>query len=156
MLKALKKGSTIEQVVHAFSLCKKIGIDTLADFIIGGPDQTRADVEETINFAVKLNPTYVQFTLMTPFPGTELYRMGMEKGLIKTDYWHEFARNPSEDFETPVWEEHLNKDELLDLFSKAYKRFYHRPTFILRELFKVRSFGELYKKARIGLKTFSI
>lgn len=154
LLKALKKGTTIEQALHAFSLCKKIGIETLADFIIGGPDQTRADVEETIDFAVKLDPTYVQFTIMTPFPGTELYRTGMARGVITNDYWREFARNPAEDFETPVWEEHLKRDELLDLFSKAYKCFYHRPAFILRELFKVRSFGELYGKVRIGLNTF--
>lgn len=156
LLNVLKKGITIEQVVHAFSLCKKIGIETLADFIIGGPDQTRTDVEDTINFAVTLNPTYVQFTIMTPFPGTELYRIGMDRGVITTDYWREFARNPAEEFETPVWEEHLTRAELLDLFSKAYKRFYHRPAFIFRELFKVRSFGELYGKVRIGLKTFSM
>jgi len=155
ILKALKKGITIEQVLTAFHLCKKIGIETLADFIIGGPEQTRADVEETINFAIKLNPTYVQFTVMTPFPGTELYQIGMDRGLIKTDYWHEFAKNPTENFETPVWEENLSREELLDLFSRAYKHFYHRPIFILRELFKVRSFKEFYGKARIGLRMFS-
>ncbi len=91
---------------------------------------------------------------MTPFSATELYRLGMEEGIIRTDYWREFARNPSEDFETPVWEENLDREELLELFQKAYKRFYLRPTVILRELFKIRSFGEFYAKARIGLKTF--
>lgn len=156
MLKALRKNITIEQVLLAFHLCKKIGIDTLADFIIGGPGQTRADVEETINFALKLDPAYAQFTVMTPFPGTELYHMGLSKGLIKNDYWREYAKNPTENFETPVWEEHLSREELLNLFGQAYQRFYKRPKYIIRELYKIRSFGEFYRKARIGLKTFSI
>ena len=156
MLKALRKDTTVEEVLLAFQLCKKIGIDTLADFIIGGPGQTRSDVEDTTNFSIKLDPDYVQFTIMTPFPGTELYRMGIANGLIKTDYWREFANNPTKNFETPVWEEHLSRSELLDLFSQAYQRFYRRPKYIIRELYKIRSFGELYRKARIGIKTFSV
>ncbi len=155
MLKALRKNITVEEVLLAFNLCKKVGIDTLADFILGGPGQTRSDVEETINFALKLDPSYVQFTVMTPFPGTELYRMGLSRGLIKNDYWREFAKNPTEDFETPVWEEHLSRDELLTLFSQAYHRFYKRPKYIIRELIKVRSFGEFYRKAKLGMKTVS-
>lgn len=156
MLKALRKNITLEEILLAFQLCKKIGIDTLADFILGGPGQKRSDVEETINFALKLDPSYVQFTIMTPFPGTELYAMGLDRGIIKKDYWREYAKNPTENFETPVWEEHLSREELLFLFSQAYQRFYRRPKYILRELLKVRSFGEFYRKARIGVKTFSL
>lgn len=155
MLKSLRKNITIEEVTRAFQLCKKIGIETLADFIIGGPDQTKKDVEETIDFALKLDPSYAQFTVMTPYPGTDLYQMGMDRGLIKTDYWKEFARNPSLNFKTPVWEEHLNRDELVELFHHAYRKFYRRPRYVLRELFKVRSFDEFYRKARIGLKALS-
>ncbi len=156
MLKALRKDTTVKEVVLAFQLCKRIGIDTLADFIIGGPGQTKSDVEDTLNFAIKLDPDYVQFTIMTPFPGTELYRMGMADGSIKKDYWREFAENPTGNFETPVWEEHLSRSELLDFFSRAYQRFYRRPKYIIRELYKVRSFGEFYRKARIGVKAFSV
>ena len=155
MLKALRKDTTVEEVELAFKLCKKIGIDTLADFIIGGPEQTKSDVEDTLNFAIKLDPDYVQFTIMTPFPGTELYRAGLADGLIKKDYWREFAKKPTESFETPVWEEHLSKSELLDYFSRSYQRFYRRPKYVIRELYKIRSFGELYRKARIGMKAIS-
>ncbi|MBI4690180.1 MAG: radical SAM protein [Nitrospirae bacterium] len=156
MLKSLRKNITVEEVIQAFRLCKKIGIETLADFIIGGPDQTRQDVLETIDFALRLNPSYAQFTIMTPFPGTDLYQLGMDKGLIKTDYWREFAKNPAENFETPVWEEHLKREELLELFQLAYKRFYRRPGYILKEVSKIRSFGEFYRKARVGLKALSV
>ncbi|MGK5091014.1 radical SAM protein [Deltaproteobacteria bacterium TL4] len=153
MLRVLKKGINMQQVFKAFELAKKYKIDTLADFIIGGPDQKREDCLDTINLAIKLDPTYVQFTIMTPFPGTELYAMALERGIVTHDIWKQFAENPNSDFETPLWEEHLSREELMQLFTLAYKRFYRRPKLILREILKVRSFREFIAKAKVGIKT---
>ena len=154
-LDALRKGVTVEQAENAFRLCRKLRISTLADFILGGPGQTAADLEETIAFSLKLDPDYVQFTVMTPYPGTELYRLGLEQGIIKTDYWREFAKKPSPDFQTPVWEENLSRPELVEFFHQAYRRFYRRPKIVFRELFKIRSGRELFRKAAVGLSVLN-
>lgn len=154
VLKVLRKGITIEQVRNAFEMTRNIGIETLAYFMIGLPGETRAQILETINFAKKLDPDFVQFSVTTPYPATLLYHMGLEKGIIKKDYWKEFAENPSTDFVPELWEENLSRKELLELLKHAYKRFYIRPKYVLKRILQVRSFKEFRRKAKAGLKVF--
>jgi len=152
ILKVLRKGITLERALEVFRLTRKVGITTLAYFMLGNPGETREQMAETLRFARKLDPDYIHLSLTTPFPGTELYRMGLEQGLFKSDYWREFARDPRPDFVPELWTEVLSRDELAGLLREGYKSFYRRPGYLLRRLLEVRSLGELWRKARVGLK----
>ncbi|KAF0123192.1 MAG: methyltransferase [bacterium] len=156
VLRALKKGTTLKQSEEAIKMTKNLGITTLADFMIGSPGEERGDILKTIDFALRLKPDFAQFTITTPYPATELYRFGLDNGLIKDDYWKRFAEDPDENFETPVWEETLPKEELMELLNTAYRRFYLRPGYIVRSTLKVRSFAELKRKAKAGFKVFKV
>lgn len=152
ILKVLKKGITLDKAIDVFRLTKKIGISTLAYFMIGSPTETKADILETIEFAKKLNPDFVHITITTPFPATDIYKKGIEEGIIKTDFWQKFAQNPTKDFQPQYWEENLTLAELTELLTFAYKTFYTRPTYILKELLQVQSISELKRKAKAGMK----
>lgn len=154
ILKNLRKGITLEQVKTAFGYCKKLRIQILADFMIGSPGETRQDIIETIVFSRKLGADYAQFSLTTPYPGTDLYREALVKGIIKSDVWSGFAKDPKNDFIPPLWEENLSREELIDLLSLAYKKFYLSTGFVIRELFKIGSVKELATKMKAGLKLF--
>jgi len=155
-LKILKKGITLQQAQKAIHLAREVGMTTLADFMLGSPNETKEDILQTIEFALNLNPDYAQFSITTPYPATELYTMGFKSGLITQDYWREFAANPTSDFKTPVWEENLKKEELVKLLNLAYKKFYTRPNYILKQMFSISSIGEFKRKAKAGLKVFSL
>ncbi len=152
ILKVLKKGTTLEQVRNAIRWSKKVGISTLAYFMIGSPGETREQIMQTINFAKKLEPDFAHFSITTPFPATELYMLGLKEGIIKSDYWRDFAKNPSENFETPYWEENLPRKELIELINLAYKKFYVRPKYVIKSAMRVRSFEEFKRKAKAGLR----
>ena len=156
ILNVLRKGITLEMAAEAFRLTKKIGIQTLGYFMIGSPEETKEDILTTIKFAKKLNPDFVHFTITTPYPGTDLYRLGLKNGLLPRDYWQEFAANPSRDFRPLVWEENLTQGELMVLLKKAYQSFYFRPSYILRRLKEVSSARELMVKAAMALKLLKI
>lgn len=156
ILKILKKGITLDQVREAFMLTKKIGISTLAYFMIGSPTETREDIIKTINFAKELDPDFVHITILTPFPATELYKKGLSEGIIDKDFWREFAKDPTDDFQPEYWEENLSREELIELLNHAYKSFYVRPGYIFRELTKVRSLAEFKRKMRAGLKVLGL
>jgi hypothetical protein len=95
-------------------------------------------------------------TILTPFPGTKIYHDGLAKGIIKRDYWKEFAANPRSDFVSPHGDELFTKDELNDLLIRGYRSFYLNPLYVLRRIQNVRSLGELKKKAVAGLKVFNM
>ena len=120
--------------------------------MLGSPTETREDILKTIEFAIKLEPDFVHFSLTTPFPATELYHLGLEKKVLEYDYWKEFSQNPKTDFIPSLWEENLSRDELIEMLRYAYKRFYTRPKYVVKELFKIRNFKELARKLKAGLK----
>jgi anaerobic magnesium-protoporphyrin IX monomethyl ester cyclase len=152
ILKVLQKGINLQQAKEVFALTKKYKMQTLAYFMIGAPKETRKDLEKTFKTAVWLNPDFLHLTILTPFPGTPIYREGLESGIIKKDYWREFAINLDKDFQPPHWEEHFTRRELEQWITRGYKKFYTRPVYILKRLFSIRSWGEFKRKAAAGLK----
>jgi radical SAM superfamily enzyme YgiQ (UPF0313 family) len=151
ILKVIKKGFTVKKVKEVFKLTKKCGIENLAYFMIGLPSENLKNIQDTFDLAKELKPDYVHTTIFSPYPGTELYYLGLEKGIIKKDIWKEFAQDPKEGFKFPVWEENFTRDQLYKMIVKFYKSFYLRPSYILSRSIKVRSRSELMKKAKAGL-----
>jgi len=88
VLRALRKEITVEQTRKAFEACKKVGIDTLAFFMVGGPYETRQTAERTIRLAWKIAPTFVAAAECRIFPpGTELARLARKQNLVEDDHW---------------------------------------------------------------------
>ena len=156
ILSILRKGITLKQIRNAFEWSKKIGIETLAYFIIGSPQETREDIEETIKLAKKLKPDYANFSIMTPYPATDIYKLGLKTKVLSHDYWKEFAQNPRSDFIPFFWEEILSQKELIQLVEKAYRSFYLSPGYIIRKILKLRSWSEFKTKAKAGLDVLKI
>lgn len=154
IIERLNKGITIPQVAETFALTRKIGIPVLAYFMIGNPGETRADILETFRVMRELNPDYVHLTILTPFPGTEVYAEAMECGVIQTDVWRSFAADPRSDFVPLVWEEHLSREELQSLLVQGYRGFYLRPRYILKRLWALRSWPEFRRKVAAGMGVF--
>jgi radical SAM superfamily enzyme YgiQ (UPF0313 family) len=156
VIETLRKGITVEQVRRVFRETKEAGIAILAYFMIGSPGETREQMRESLRLARELAPDYMHLSITTPFPETDLYRMGFEKGVLTEDYWRTFARNPQKGFIPKVWEEHLTRDELVEMLHSAYREFYLRPSYIWKRLKGLRSFSDLKAKARAGFKVFRI
>ncbi|MHB8132426.1 MAG: B12-binding domain-containing radical SAM protein, partial [Mobilitalea sp.] len=156
VLKALKKDINLEQVAQTFKLTRKYDIPILAYFMIGNPSETRDDIDKTFELMRKLKPDYVHLTIFIPFPGTQIYANGLKSGLIKEDYWRAFAMNPSPSFVAPFWDEVFNRDEMEELLGEGYRKFYFRTSQLVKMAMKIRSVGELYKKAKAGAAVFQM
>lgn len=95
ILKFIKKGITAEQSLAAARLCKKHKILILADYMIGIPTETDADIEQTLELAKKIRAEMISVTYFTPIPGSELFEYCKNNGLIKIDKYENFSRNPT-------------------------------------------------------------
>jgi anaerobic magnesium-protoporphyrin IX monomethyl ester cyclase len=151
ILKRLNKGIDLARVREVFKLTKKVGMDTLAYFMLGNPGETRADIDRSLALAMELQPDMLHLTIFTPFPATRLYQEALDNGLIREDVWRRFAQHPIRDFEPPIWEEHFTKRELQGLITRSYKSFYLRPEYVWRRLLRLRSFAEFKRKFKAGL-----
>lgn len=148
-LKYIKKGITVEQIKTAFRICKELKIITIADYMVGLPfEKTKQDIINNINFCISLKPNYAMFSLLTIFPNTPLYFQAIQKGLINQQRWIDFCLNPTKDFYLDYWEEFFTRDELLDFYDLAYKKFYFRISYVIQSILSLRSFAELKRKIK--------
>lgn len=143
VLKFIKKSTTTPQIKEAVKMAKKAGIAVRGFFMIGFPTETKEEIIQTINFAKELNVDVAQFMVATPFPGTEMWNIATENGRINNEDWSNFTFYAPD--KMPFSSENFTDQELVSLYKKAYRSYYLRPAFILRQLFKIRSFTDMQR-----------
>ena len=147
MLDKMKKRAKLEDAEKAIALCKKHGIKTYGLFLIGLPWETLETVKQSVDFAKKINPSFLDFNIAYPLPGTEYYRIAKEMGLFsdqdlsKGDYARPIVRTLT-----------LSTAQLISLRKKALLGFYLRPTYIFNTLRDIRSFHVFVNYVRSGLR----
>jgi len=139
----LRKGCTIKDVVDGARWISNAGIDVHLTVMVGYPWETRADAEATHKLCKMLmNKGYaemLQATVLVPYPGTPLYKEGLEKGWFRIDPQDYDRYDMTEPcFTTPDME----PMEVVEFAQKIYKSFLS-PRFVLRRLGKVRSWNDV-------------
>ena len=85
ILRKIRKGITVEQVMKAAEIISRVGLRWRAFFIIGIPGETKADMEDTMRIIHKIKPHAAELSVFAPYPGSDLYDEVIEKGLINKD-----------------------------------------------------------------------
>ncbi len=88
ILKYVRKGITTEQIYNAIHFLKKYKVPVKLNVLIGSsPLETKETLRHTLNEAKKLKVDQVMFNIVSPFPGTEFYKLCKENGWLSTpDY----------------------------------------------------------------------
>ncbi|MGH9158422.1 MAG: B12-binding domain-containing radical SAM protein, partial [Vicinamibacteraceae bacterium] len=147
MLDRMKKRAKLADAERAIALCKQHGLKTYGLFLIGLPWETRETVEQTIAFAKKLDPTFLDFNIAYPLPGTEYYRVAKEMQLFDE------ADLPRGDYARPIVRTmSLSTDELIALRRKALLSFYLRPSHVVETLRGVDSPRVLFNYVKSGVR----
>lgn len=148
MLDKIGKRITLDDVRLTVKIFKKAKIRIYNYFVIGLPWEDEESVEDTIDFAIELDSDFISFYTATPLPGSKFYDYAKENNLINSETSFSSAY-----FYPSVNTHHLSKERVFELHKKAIKRFYLRPSYILRMVTRIRSFTEFknYFKAGLGV-----
>ena len=148
ILDRVKKGVKVSQIELAFANARKAGLKTFGTITFGLPGETRETIRDTIRFAKKLDPDFIQFCITTPYPGTEFFSYLEEKRFLLTKEWSQYNGSSNAVFEYPE----LTRDELKKSLSMAWRAFYFRPSKIIQQLRRIKSMDDLKRILR-GLRT---
>ncbi|MBM3463283.1 MAG: radical SAM protein, partial [Armatimonadetes bacterium] len=136
----------LEDSRRVFKWCKELGMKSCAYIMLGIPwEKSRDDIKRTVDFVNELDPDFVVYALMSPYPGTPLWKKGAELGLWESDLWDRFLINPSmeHDHLPTVWTEHMSKEELFQVFKEVNREFYFNPRKLLKTLLDIQSLAQL-------------
>ena len=146
----ISKQLTLEQVRAAFKAAKEVGMETIGFFIIGLPGETEETMDDTIRFAIELDPVVANFSMATPFPGTEMSRIVKEKGRLLVKDYDDFAFFEGKaSFEMDGMAAELVERK----WKEAYRRFYLRPSRVMRTLLRKETWLDLPRTVQVAWRT---
>ena len=123
ILRDTKKGIDRDTIQEGICLTREAGMETACFFMLGFPGETRSEMEETLKFARKLNPTYASFHVVTPYPGTALGALASSS-----------PDAPDRDMSLRTCCEDHSPIFLDKMIRKAYLSHYIRPAYVLARL----------------------
>jgi len=153
ILHNIKKGLRVDVARQFTKDCHDLGIVIHGTFILGLPGETLETIEETIRYAIEINPHTIQVSLAAPYPGTFLYNQAVENG------WFDGTDHLLTDGGTQIAQlsyPHLSSQVIFDKVEEFYKRFYFRPRkigAIVGEM--VRDFDMMKRRLREGVEFFN-
>jgi len=70
MQKRIRKNLDLEKIEEELQCCRQIGISTTCGIIVGFPDETQAQLLETVRLLQRLDPNLIQALAFFPMPGS--------------------------------------------------------------------------------------
>jgi radical SAM superfamily enzyme YgiQ (UPF0313 family) len=101
------------------SLCRSMGIRTVAGFMIGFPDDTEGSIRKVLWYAKMVNPTCANFNIVTPYPGTEFFEE-MKDQIADFDYSRYSVYTPVMKYKN------LTSEQVQQLHAKCFTSYYFR------------------------------
>jgi anaerobic magnesium-protoporphyrin IX monomethyl ester cyclase len=120
MLDSYGKKAGTDDARRAIAILKDNNVRVTGAFILGALNETEEMIESTIEFAKELDPTRAQFSLLTPYPGANLYKRAVDR-LLTRDYNLYSGMYPTMQLD------HISPERLTRLLISAYSSFYGRP-----------------------------
>jgi radical SAM superfamily enzyme YgiQ (UPF0313 family) len=103
--------------------CRQLGIRTVAGFMIGFPEDTEQRIKQVLSYARDINPTFANFNIVTPYPGTEFFLQAQDRigdfDFSKYDVYHAVLKY-----------QHLTPARVKELHGWCFERFYFRMRYL--------------------------
>ena len=92
-------------------------------YIIGMPTDSPNNFLKTVNYAKKINSSFAQFSVFTPYPGTPAF--SEYKKIITKKKYEEFTQ-----WQLVFKHKNFKENDVLKLLNFSYRSYYFRITWI--------------------------
>jgi len=122
----------------------------MAHVILGLPGENFKTAKHTFELLSEIRPDGVNWSLITPYPGTKLFEMAKEKGLILTYDWQKYNTE-----DVVMRTEALSGEQLRRLSTKFSRAFRTRQvlTRLRRAVYDKRDMNFLVRRALYEFRT---
>lgn len=143
--KYIGKNLNLDYAKKVISWANKEGLWTICTHIIGFPNETKDEISDTVNFALNSGTDFGLFYTLTPFRGTQLYRIFEQEKLVPAEI------GEGDDFfvaELACDTKNLTKEQIRAMQAQGYRKFmFNRilgflcnPFHVLRKIYSFETF----------------
>jgi radical SAM superfamily enzyme YgiQ (UPF0313 family) len=137
-LKMIHKNMGLDHFRDAARWCRELGVTFFCFFLMGFPFQQKRHMENTIRFALELDPLMIDLNKVVPFPGTEFFSANPDRGVYRKHVTYIYR----------------SRDVLLEeMCSRGYRVFYGRPGKLL-EIFRIMGWRQFFAFVAYAFRVF--
>ncbi|HKE00458.1 MAG TPA: B12-binding domain-containing radical SAM protein [Planctomycetota bacterium] len=147
VLASYRKGYLSDEVRTGFARARAAGLRTVGTFIIGLPEETEESIQRTVDYAIELGMDFASFNVAVPRFGTPFRRDAIAQGVADPAARMMDQGGATASMPTLT----LSRERMEALKRRAIRRFYLRPSYLLRRLASVRTAHELRSQVAEGI-----
>ena len=128
MVKRLER----QKIQTAFKNMREAGIRSFAFFIFGYPGETLKTMDQTIDYAIALDPDFANFYPAVPYPGTALYEKCIRESLLPPEAGNDWSKMEYSYY--LLRGNGLDEQVVMSAINRAKRRFFLRPGYMARHV----------------------
>jgi radical SAM superfamily enzyme YgiQ (UPF0313 family) len=149
VLEKLNRKNSLDRIQEVFTVSREEQILTMATVVLGLPGSSEEGMRKTVDFLLELDPDYASFNIMTPLLGSKLRAQWEELGYIGPEEYDIQDSTRAAFGHLGISPEHLTK-----IRDDAIRRFYFRPSYLLKRLRYSNSMRQILNETKTGLSLF--
>lgn len=117
-----------QEIIDVVEKIKNSGIYICGNYIFGLPDDTEQTMQETLDLAKFLNTEWANFYSAMAYPGSQLYKMALEKKWKLPEDWSGYSQHSMDCLPLPT--ETLTGEQVLSFRDKAFDEYFTSDNYL--------------------------
>jgi radical SAM superfamily enzyme YgiQ (UPF0313 family) len=128
VLQGVRKSYPTDQIADSVRKTYDEGINIIANFMFGLPDDDYLTMQETLSLALEINTEWANFYTTMAYPGSKLYDEALRKGWRLPETWNGYSQYAYETLPLPT--NHLTAAEVLTYRDYAFEVYFRNPRYL--------------------------
>ena len=124
----VQKGYSQQDIFDTVRILQESGINIIANYIFGLPDDNLDTMQETLDLALELNCEFANFYCAMAYPGSELYREALREGWALPEAWSGYSQHSIDS--KPLATKHLSAAQVLRFRDQAFQTYFTNPAYL--------------------------
>lgn len=116
-----------EDIYESVRQVQAAGIDVLANYIFGLPEDTRETLQQTLDLALDLNTEFANFYCAMAYPGSALYQRAREENWAISSQWERYSQHAKNTL--PIQTRYLTAAEVVKFRDEAFQIYFRTPSY---------------------------
>jgi len=139
----VQKGFTQDKIIAAVKKVRSKGINVIGNYMFGLPEDNLETMQETFDLATELNCEFASFYTIMIYPGSQLYKEALKRGLPLPENWEGYSLHS--EYTLPLPTQHLSGPEALKFRDQAWQKYFTSPRYLnmIKEKFGQKTVGHI-------------
>jgi radical SAM superfamily enzyme YgiQ (UPF0313 family) len=122
------KGFAQEEIFKTVERVRSAGINIIANYIFGLPEDDLESMQATLDQAMELNCEFANFYSCMAYPGSELYHLALREGWELPKKWTGYSQHSVDML--PLRTKYLTAAEVIRFRDKAWQAYFTNPKYL--------------------------